>query len=1043
VLSSDDTVAILGQTAGVNGELEAGLREDLVTRRLARTIAGLESQALFTEVADLRNAEAADRVSQHIARLLAKEIEAAPEADRAARAVALAESVLGHLRGLSSTRLGLDDDVPEDPARLLHAILARLPDGTPRRFERPLTPLLDTTILTNAPGEPNVGRELRAEIDSAHSIDVVMAFVRWSGVRPLFDALEQHVRQGKRLRILTTIYTGTTEHRALEKLQSIGAQIKVSYDTGSTRLHAKAWIFHRHGGYSTGFVGSSNLTQMAQVTGMEWNVRVAEARNPDVISKISAVFESYWASADFIPYESAQFVERTRTATTENAGLLLSPLEIQLKPFQERLLEEIQVSRQLGHHHNLLVAATGTGKTVMAAVDYANLRSELPRDRLLFVAHRHEILDQSRRTFAHALRDASFGEMWVRGQRPTRFDHVFASIQSLNARGIAEIDPHHFDVVIIDEFHHTAAPSYDALLQHLQPRELLGLTATPERSDGVDVLGYFGGRIAAELRLWDAIDQNYLAPFSYYGIHDGTDLREVGWRRGRGYDIDELTTVLTADKLVANRVIEQVRRTVSDPLTMRALGFCVSVKHARFMAERFSAAGLPSVAIWGETPADLRANALRDLQRGIIAVVFTVDLFNEGVDVPSVDTLLLLRPTESGTLFLQQLGRGLRRTAGKAACTVLDFVGRHRTEFRYDRKFRALLGGSRRNVEDAVASGFPFLPSGCHMELDRVAQEEVLRSIQHALPTRWAEKCRELGQLGDVDLGTFLHETGLELEDVYENNRSWTVMRRAVGLPTLEAGPDEDGMLRAIGRLLHVDDIERLSTYERFLAAPAPRDVREIPEREARLLRMLVASLTTKSAKVPYATALDDLWAHPQVRAEALEVVGLLRGSITHLDVRLDEPDVPLHLHARYTRIEILAAYGAGSGARPPDWREGVRYEESARTDLFAFTLDKSSKGFSPTTRYRDYAITPELIHWESQSSTSVASATGQRYINHEALGTRVVLFARLSTADRGLWCLGPATYVSHTGERPIAFTWRLHHRLPADLYTAFAAAVA
>ena len=218
----------------MNEELEAGLREDLVTRRLARGIARLEPQALSTELADLRNAEAADRVSQHIARLLAKEIDAAPEAERAARAVALAESVLGHLDGLSSTRLDFNEDVPGAPARLLLAILARLPDGTPRRFERPLTPLLDTTILTNAPGEPNVGRELRAEIDSAHSIDVVIAFVRWSGIRPLLDALEQHIRQGKPIRILTTTYTGSTEHRALEELQRIGAQIKVSYDKGST-----------------------------------------------------------------------------------------------------------------------------------------------------------------------------------------------------------------------------------------------------------------------------------------------------------------------------------------------------------------------------------------------------------------------------------------------------------------------------------------------------------------------------------------------------------------------------------------------------------------------------------------------------------------------------------------------------------------------------------------------------------------------------------------------------------------------------------------
>src|SRR5213076_2868371 len=225
-----------------------------------------------------------------------------------------------------------------------------------------------------------------------------------------------------------------------------------------------------------------------------------------------------------------------------------------------------------GRHRNLLVAATGTGKTVMAAVDYVRLREQLPRDRLLFVAHREEILEQSRATFAHALRDASFGKLWVGGKRPSRFEHVFASIQSLNRSGLESVDPAHFDVVIVDEFHHAAAPSYQMLLERMAPRELLGMTATPERADGLDVLRYFDGRIAAELRLWDAIDQEYLAPFAYFGIHDGLDLRAVPWRRGQGYDVVALENVLTADHAWARLVVEEVRRKVADSSKMRALG---------------------------------------------------------------------------------------------------------------------------------------------------------------------------------------------------------------------------------------------------------------------------------------------------------------------------------------------------------------------------------------------------------------------------------------------------------------------------------------
>ncbi len=508
---------------------------------------------------------------------------------------------------------------------------------------------------------------MKAEIHSSDSIDVVMAFVRWSGIRPLIDALRRHRQAGKRVRIVTTTYTNSTELRALDELAAIGAEIKVSYDLASTRLHAKAWLFHRNSGYSTAYIGSSNLTHSAMVTGLEWNVRVSGVRNPDVVAKMAAVFESYWASGDFVVFDHEQFRERT-AVEEHDLGIVLSPIEIELRPFQERLLEQIELARSVGHHRNLLVSATGTGKTVMAAVDYARLRTRLPRDRLLFVAHRGEILEQSRATFRHALRDAAFGEMWVGGQRPSRFEHVFASIQSLesppgSSRSIRSTS------TSSSWMSSTTLPPRRIRCSWIasDPRELLGMTATPERADGLDILRYFDGRMAAELRIWDTIDQQYLVPFSYFGVHDGMDLTDVPWKRGSGYDPTALTNVLTADHAWARRVIEQVRLKTADPRAIKALGFCVTIAHARFMAEQFRAAGISAVAVWGDSPTTERTDSLRDLASGRVNVVFTVDLFNEGVDVPNVDTLLMLRPTESPTLFLQQLGRGLRPRSRQAA----------------------------------------------------------------------------------------------------------------------------------------------------------------------------------------------------------------------------------------------------------------------------------------------------------------------------------------------------------------------------------------
>lgn len=1025
-----------------------GLYEALLTEVLEKRLGSFPLGVV--EVADLRSADAADRIALHFARVLERAIEALPEASRSEIGIDLARRLVEHIARAVPDGL-LDGERPISPGQMLRAIRSLRPDGRPEVPDQPLIPLLDTALLTNAPGEPRVGHQIQAEIGSADRIDVVMAFIRRTGIAPLCERLRRHVAAGRALRVLTTTYTGATEPEALELLKNLGAEIRVSYDTTSTRLHAKAWLFHRDSGFSTAYVGSSNLTHSAQVAGLEWNIRVSAARNRHVVEKVAAVFESYWQQADFQPYDPQQFAAVVGRGEPGSA-ITISPIEVRLEAFQERLLELIALARQQGHHRNLLVSATGTGKTVMAAVDYARLRQRLPRARLLFVAHREEILEQSRATFAHALRDVTFGELWVGGHRPRHFEHVFASIQSLNASGVNSIPPCHFDVVIVDEFHHAAAATYERLLETLEPSELLGLTATPERSDGLPLLHWFGGTIAAELRLWDAIDQHRLTPFAYYGIADELDLREVPWRRGSGYDVEGLTNLITANDVWARQVLKQCLERVGRIDRARVLGFCVSVDHARYMARVFGEHGVRAVAVWADTPEAERRKALEDLAAGRTNVVFSVDLFNEGVDVPSVDVLLMLRPTESPLLFLQQLGRGLRKSplTGKTVCTVLDLVGQHRKEFRYDRRFQALLGGGRQSVIRQVEEGFPFLPAGCHMELDRVASERVLRSIKQSVPTRWLEKVAELrGLLGgrpNVSLGEFLAESGLDLEDVYSGGRSWSELRMNAGMPVAAPGPYEQELRRATGRLLHADDPERLDAWRTWLRLDFPPNEASLPERERNLMRMLLTQLLDQVAgrETSMGEGITLLWNHPQVRADLAELLDVLSGRLQHMSMPLEDmADVPLRVHARYTRLEMLAACRVDEGVIMRPWREGVHYAKQLRADVCAFTLDKTKGQFSPTTRYRDYAISRELIHWESQSGIRADSQTGRRYREHKELGSHVLLFARLSTDDRAFYFLGPATYVSHTGELPMAITWRLHTPLPGDLFQTFAAAVA
>lgn len=1027
-------------------DLKAGLYDTVLSRSLAMRLASLEHVGLRAEFADIDPADLPERMAEIVQTWVRRTLAIAPAKQRHAAAVALADDLLRVLA--TNYQLDPTGQALEPSLRRLLALEALDPTGEPIPMPRPLTPLRDTVLLTNAPDQPTVGREISVEIASADRIDIVLAFIRWTGVRDLLPALRRHTEAGKPLRVITTTYTGSTELRALQALTDAGAEVKVSYDTASTRLHAKAWHFARTTGFSTVYIGSSNLTFSAQVTGREWNVRASQQANPELVASFDRVFETYWADRHFELFDAIRFAEATERQLDDAID---TPFTIEPYPFQRQILEQLEVERQRGFSHNLVVAATGTGKTVVAALDYRQLRHRLDRARLLFVAHRKEILERSRTTFRHVLQDGSFGELWVDGARPQRWEHVFASIQSVTAGDLTALEPDQFDVVVVDEFHHAAAASYTTLLDHLRPVHLLGLTATPERTDSLDILRWFGGRMAVELRLWDALEQDLLSPFHYYGIHDGTDLSHVTWRRGRGYDVGELTNVYTADDLWAGKVLAAVRDKVGEPRRMRALGFGVSIAHCEFLADRFSRAGIAARAVSAHTNPAERDDALRALAAGEVQILFSVDLFNEGIDVPAVDVVLLLRPTESATVFLQQLGRGLRRSHGKDVLTVLDFVGHQTKAFRFDLRFRRMLGRTRREIESDVANDFPYLPAGCQIRLDAVAKDIVLDNIRNALPVRWNDRVRELRDLGDVPLATYLQETGLELSDLYQGNRTFTGLRRAAGVL---AGPPQHGeerVGRGLGRLLHLDDDQRIDAYAELLGGPTPPVEARLDERLRRQLQGLL--LTVFAPKAGEFRSLDDatrrLWAHDELRRELLALLPLVTDRITHLHgpLGLHQP-VPLQVHATYTRDEVLAGFGASTVDAPLPLQSGVYWHAASRTDLFFVTLQKTEKDFSPTTRYLDYAISDELFHWESQSTTAAAGDVGQRYVNHATGGSNVVLFVRSTPTDangrtRPYVCVGRAYYVEHRSERPMQITWRLHDRLPGDMFAAFRAAVA
>lgn len=1020
----------------MNSPLSEGLHEALLTRELQGALA--KHATLESTLGKVDPEDQVHVLTRHLAGAVSRRLEAVRDP---VKRLALANDLL--------TSIAEPGDAVLDPVEQLEALRRPPGPGVLNRYvQRPRTPLNDAALLTNAHGEPSLAAELRAELDSADSVDLLCAFVMWHGLRLLEKELLALKEAGVPLRVITTTYIGGTERRALDRLvNEFGADVKVQYDAARTRLHAKAWIFHRNTGYDTAYVGSSNLTTSAMLEGVEWNVRLSNAATPALMQKFRATFDSYWNSIDFEQYDPARDAERLDEALARARGgkrsdrvtLSLSGLDVRPFPYQQEMLDMIEVERVVhDRHRNLVVAATGTGKTVIAALDYRRLVEQGGgrRPSLLFVAHRKEILEQSLRMYREVLRDADFGELYVGGSRPEQWRHVFASVQSLTSYGVANIPADAFDVVVIDEFHHAEARTYRRILDHLQPRELLGLTATPERGDGVDVRSFFGGRTAAELRLWDALGADLLCPFHYFAVADGTDLRSIKWSRGR-YDEGELDDVYTGNDARARIVLTQLRDKIADVSHMRALGFCVSVAHAEYMTRVFNDAGIPARSVTGATPQHEREKALRSLREGAVNTLLTVDVFNEGLDIPDVDTLLMLRPTESATIFMQQLGRGLRRTREKAVLTVLDFVGLHRAEFQFASRYRALTGFGGRRLAEQVEKGFPFLPSGCQIVMDKQAQQSILDNLRAQISTRWTKIVAELKNHPTDDLRNFLDHSGLELSDILRRgSHSWTRLRRDADLPTAPGSALEEKLLKRVRALAHIDDQARADAYDRILADDAPRYDALAPI-EQKMARMLYYSLWSDGGgHGSYDEGLAALRAERATRAEMRSVIDISFQAARHVTVPMlgELADIPLRLHARYQREEILAALDFPR--KPNSFREGVYYSAEHNVDAFFITLKKSEADYSPTTMYADYPISPELFHWESQSTTSVQTPTGQRYINGTST---VLLFVRQEQKDdfgtSPYLFLGPAKYVSHSGDRPIAFTWKLRTPMPTDFF--------
>ena len=526
---------------------------------------------------------------------------------------------------------------------------------------------------------------------------------------------------------------------------------------------------------------------------------------------------------------------------------------------------------------------------------------------------------------------------------------------------------------------------------------------------------------------------------------DSVDLDNLKWAAG-GYDKGELSRIYTLSGMIANRradlVISSLLKYVTDIDDVKGLGFCVTVEHAIFMSDYFNAHSIPSMYLTGHSPDEERKEAKNRLVKGEVRFIFVVDIYNEGVDIPEVNTVLFLRPTESLTVFLQQLGRGLRLSEDKECLTVLDFIGQANKKYNFEDKFAALLSNTTRGVTREIRDGFISLPKGCYIQLEKKAARYILDNIRSSYGNSAGLVARIATFEEDTDqkltLENFLDHYRLDPRSIYKFSSFSRLCARADVTENFEE-PIENVMTKALSRFACVDSRRWIAFMLRILTNPGYPDFAKLTEIEKRMLRMFYITMWGKAIEDWTADEVSEN-IHALLNSPTMlsELIALLRYNYNRIDF-IDEPvdlgfDCPLDLHCSYTREQLLVAMDF---MKPSIVREGVKWLPDKNIDVFFITLNKSDKDYSPTTMYQDYSINETLFHWQSQSTTNAEGKVGQRYINHRKNGSKVLLFVREFKNDiygntAPYTYLGTANYVSHNGSRPMNITWKLDDPIPA-----------
>lgn len=1064
-------------------ELVPGVYETLVSAAIERKLTELPPDKYLIKKVDIDSAESCKMLSDYLAEVVCGILKNYFREQNPSKTISSQVEVVNRvLQFIESEWKDIDVTTAdfklsdESKFQFLRGIYSKVGYTEKQVEERaknhPLSGYRVSSLFTGG-NDISIDDEIKRDIQTADQIDFVVSFIKFEGLRLIYQYLKDFLaRPGAKLRILTTTYMGATDPKAIRRLFELretgDVEIRASFNTNQERLHAKAYIFSRNNGFDTAYIGSSNLSRSALTKGLEWNMRVTSIENSHIINKTKATFDSYWNSEDFEAIVSEEKLMAFEAAIREqkmgpNAGDSDETqylIRFERKTHQIKVLEKLQFERsRMNSYKNLVIAATGTGKTAISAFDFKDYNKETQRKknrnaRILFVAHREKILKQARSTFRSVMVNANFGEIWTGRIAPgsrSNIDNLFITVQTLNNNldTFERLGKDYYDYIVIDEVHHSQAGSYREIFTRFTPEIFIGLTATPERMDGKEIKPDFNNRFAAEIRLQEALDQRLLSPFDYFCItDDSVDLTLIPCK-GDTYDKGILQSLYKANNIQRFSLIQRaLENYVTDPHNCKAVCFCAGIEHAELMAEMFNKTGYRAYAVTSRNSAEIDCLSGK-LARGEINYLCVADILNEGIDIPEIDTVLFLRPTESLTVFLQQLGRGLRLADGKTCLTVLDFVAQANKNYNYERRFRALVGRSTRSISREIQTGFKFLPRGCSITMEKQAQEYILQNINDAIFNK-RRLVREVigfehntGQ--ELTLINFLDNFGLDIRAIYKTAGSWSRLKYMAGkdVPSFDADAKYTKLLEGgIARLYHINSFDYLKFLQTLLEHDFCIDGQD--ERVRKFAKMFYYtmwlnpidklqreySISFLSIDAAIASLKNQKWL-----AEELKTLVDIRMKSLSKTTRWFEvaPGSEIELYGCYSADEIHLLLED----KPGRWQVlGTQYNKEKKFAMVFVTLNKSDKDYSPSTLYEDYAISSSQFHWQSMNKTQERSEEGLRIINQKQNGWKFILFVRDSKTDEfgntnGYYCLGLMDFNSSHGERPMNVVWDMHEQIP------------